>query len=275
MPLLRQLPPDLHVVAVNLQGRGLGEQRSVGATQHAVADRVELFMSAIQLEHPVLAGHSHGGTLALRLAAEHPDDFAGLVLLAPAHPFSHHATGTVRFWGTVPGFLLAHSLRIMPRWMLMVAMRRMAGPDSLPGPELLEPYRNNLRERGTVNYLRRLLTTWHDDMVGLRDLLAAPLATPALLIWGDHDSAVPHSTAEDLRTHLSDSKLCIVRGCGHNPAEDRPEACADLIVSWMRERGWMLQDAGESENSSVSQSSIAERMRASLEPGESGVPLKK
>jgi magnesium chelatase accessory protein len=267
-PLLAELPVEMHVIALNLQGCGRREQQYVGSRQHDVAERVELFMAVRRLVRPILVGHSHGGTVALRLAAEHPEDLSGLVLLAPAHPFSHHATRIVRFWGTVPGFLLAHSLRVMPQWMLMTAMRRMAGPARPPTPELLAPYRSNLRDRGTVNYLRRLLATWREDMLELRDLLAVPLATPVLLIWGDHDTAVPAETAAALREHMVESELCVVHGSGHNTAEECPERCAEVILRWMGEHGWTNQAGGGSANSSASQERRAAFMRPSFESGD-------
>ena len=119
-----------------------------------------------------------------------------------------------------------------PAWMQMFGLRRMAGPESWDTRERLVPYRENLRTRGTIPFLLRLLRTWHSDMRELRHLLEAPFRVPTLLIWGDHDRAVPAGTAGDLRKHLRAAKLEILAGVGHRPAEERPDLCARLIEDW-------------------------------------------
>jgi magnesium chelatase accessory protein len=109
----------------------------------------------------------------------------------------------------------------------------MAGPKSWDAPERLMPYRENLRTRGTVPHLLKLLRTWHTDMKELRDLLECPFRTPTMLIWGDHDRAVPVSTAESLQRRLLESELRAFEGVGHRPAEERPKLTAAVIEEWL------------------------------------------
>ena len=108
----------------------------------------------------------------------------------------------------------------------------MAGPQSWDSPERLLPYRENLRTRGTIGHLLRLLQTWHSDMRELRHLLEAPFRLPTLLIWGDHDRAVPLGTAGARQRRLRRSELRGLAGVGHRPAEERAEVCAALIEEW-------------------------------------------
>lgn len=233
VPLLEALPADRHAVAIDLPGAGGSERnRRLSATLSSASVCVGEIVAALNLHRPVLVGHSHGGAVGLHLAASEPGMLRSLVLLAPAHPYFGHADQIIRFYLSPLGMAFAHTIPWYPQWLQMVGLRRMAGPQSWDTPERLLPYRENLRTRGTIGHLLRLLQTWHSDMRELRQLLLAPFRLPTLLIWGDHDRAVPLSTASALQAHLRRSELQVLPGVGHRPAEERAELCAELIEEW-------------------------------------------
>ncbi len=233
VPLMKSLPPELHVIAVDLPGAGESD-RDAQVSSHLsfISQCVSEVLDALELKTPMLVGHSHGGAVALHLAASKPERVSALALLAPAHPYFQHADQLIAFYLSPLGRAFAHTMPWYPAWMQMLGLRSMAGPQSWDGPERLAPYRENLRMQGTVPFLLRLLRTWHSDMRELRCLLEAPFRLPTLLIWGDHDRAVPASTAADLQERLRASELTILAGVGHRPAEERPALCAGLIEDW-------------------------------------------
>lgn len=232
-PMLEALPVHRHVVAVDLPGAG-ASQRDPGfsAALGSVSRTVGEILDALGLDRPVVVGHSHGGAVALHLAASQAGRMRSLVLLAPAHPYFRDADQLIRFYLSPLGRIFAHTMPWYPEWVHMIGLRQMAGPESRDTPATLAPYRENLRTRGTIGYLLRLLRTWHADMEELGELLQTPLRLPTLLVWGDHDGAVPVRTAASLRRHLACSELQVLRGVGHRPAEERPEICAALIEEW-------------------------------------------
>lgn len=232
-PLLEALPPDRHAIAIDLPGAGGSERnRRLRPTLASASRCVAEILRALALDRPVLAGHSHGGAVGLHLAASEPGLLRSLVLLAPAHPYFGHADQIIRFYLSPLGVAFAHTLPWYPQWLQMVGLRRMAGPQSWDTPERLRPYRENLRTRGTIGHLLRLLRTWHADMRELRHLLDAPFRLPTLLLWGDHDRAVPLATAADLQRRLRRSELFVLEGVGHRPAEERAAICAEKIEDW-------------------------------------------
>lgn len=232
-PLLQHLPQGRHAVAIDLPGAGRSERnRRLSPALSSVSACVGELLDALQLHQPVLVGHSHGGAVGLHLAAAEPGRLRSLILLAPAHPYFRHADQIIRFYLSPVGMAFAHTMPWYPRWMQMMGLRRMAGPQSWDDPERLTPYRENLRTRGTIGHLLRLLQIWHSDMRELRHLLEAPFRLPTLMIWGDHDRAVPLSTAGPLRRRLRRSELQILDGVGHRPAEERPAVCAALMEDW-------------------------------------------
>ncbi len=232
-PLLEALPADRHAVAIDLPGAGGSERnRRLSATLASASRCVGEIVGAMGLDRPVLVGHSHGGAVSLHLAASEPQLVRSLVLLAPAHPYFRHADQIIRFYLSPLGMAFAHTIPWYPQWLQMIGLRQMAGPQSRDTPERLVPYRENLRTRGTIGHLLRLLQTWHADMRELRHLLEAPFRMPTLLIWGDHDRAVPISTAGSLKRRLRRSELQVLAGVGHRPAEEQAEVCAELIEDW-------------------------------------------
>jgi magnesium chelatase accessory protein len=268
VPLIEELDPDLHIVALDLPGAGQSERRDdIDASLRTTSEQVRRFLKAIDLHKPVVLGHSHGGAVALNLAAHHHDILQSLVLLAPAHPYFDEGDPLIRFYLSLPGRIFAYTMPWFPEWLQMVGLRRMAGPQSWDTPERLKPYRDNLRTPGTMSHLLRLLRTWHKDMSGLRRALRRLLGTPSLIVWGDCDRAVPLHSAAELRAHLLHSELITIPGVGHRPAEERPTLVAEFVHTWL-EKAITAPSVRYSANVSASQSRTAALITPSFESGD-------
>ena len=267
-PLLDALHPDLHVIALDLPGAGQSERREdIDASLRITSEHVRRFLAAVQLHKPMVLGHSHGGAVALSLAARHRDAVHALILLAPAHPYFKEGDPLIRFYLSRPGQVFAHIMPWFPEWVQMIALRRMAGPQSSDTPQRLKPYRDNLRTPGTVLHLLRLLRTWHQDMSGLRRAMRRKLLAPALILWGDCDRAVPIHSAPKLLTHLRHSEFIILPGIGHRPAEETPQLVAELVHIWL-DKTLPVPSMRYSANSSDSQALITPPITPSFEPGD-------
>lgn len=274
IPMMASFRDGLHIIALDFPGSGRSERRrDIVATLAATATLTGHLIEALGLDRPCLLGHSHGGAVALQLAATQPNLLRSLTLLAPAHPYFDEGDPIIRFYLTLPGRLFAYTLPWYPRWMQMMGLRRMAGPKSWDTPAKLKPYRENLQTRGTMSHLLRLLTTWHQDMSALHKLLRNPLTTPALLIWGDSDRAVPPLSVHELRAHIRYSELHILRGVGHRPAEEAPQKTAALIEEWLDRPLSRIETYKP--NSSASQDRIAAFKPSNFGIGEPGIPAKK
>jgi pimeloyl-ACP methyl ester carboxylesterase len=292
-PLMDAFGDDYHIVALDLPGSGLSERStSVDPGLAATAALVARFLEALQLQHPIVLGHSHGGAVALHLAASRPELLGSMVLFAPAHPYFRESDPVIRFYLSLPGRLIAYSMPWFPQWLQMMGLRRMAGPQSWDTPERLKPYRENLRMPGTVEHLLRLLRGWKSDMEELRGLLRAPLPTPVKLVWGDSDRAVPFRSSTELRKHLVVSEFQVLAGVGHRPAEEQPQLVARIVADWIERLSPSLEhednsipefttvyapgpSAGVSPNSLAIQDRMAAFITSSFEFGESAMPAKK
>jgi pyruvate dehydrogenase E2 component (dihydrolipoamide acetyltransferase) len=72
------------VVALDLPGHGESAITLPGTTVEALAGFVAAFLNQLGIGRCHLAGHSLGAAVAAQLALDHPDQVAGLVLIAPA-----------------------------------------------------------------------------------------------------------------------------------------------------------------------------------------------
>jgi pimeloyl-ACP methyl ester carboxylesterase len=73
------------VVAIDLPGYGKSEKpASFPYTMEAMADAVRELLAALEVEHPVVVGHSMGGQTALSWAIRYPTEPRALVLTSPA-----------------------------------------------------------------------------------------------------------------------------------------------------------------------------------------------
>lgn len=265
VPLMQELRADLHVVALDLPGAGQSERREdIDASLYITAKLVGRVLAGLNLEKPIVLGHSHGGAVAMSLAAHRRDGLRSLVLLAPAHPYFDEGDPLIRFYLSLPGRLFAYAMPWFPEWMQMVGLRRMAGPQSRDTVERLRPYRDNLQTPGTVLHLLRLLRTWHKDMSGLRRALRRHLSTPSLILWGDCDRAVPLHSAAKLRAHLLHSELITLPGIGHRAAEESPQLVAESIHMWIERDGFDRY----SPNSSATHARIAPLITPSFDSGD-------
>ena len=75
---------DQRVVTVDLRGHGRSDKPRQAYTIPAFAEDLAWVCRERDLEPPVVIGHSMGGAIALELAAEAPEQLAGIVLLDTA-----------------------------------------------------------------------------------------------------------------------------------------------------------------------------------------------
>lgn len=233
--LIAGLSADRRIVAIDLlSAQPTDEEKKLDVHQASLTGLIQDFMKALCLVQPVLIGHSHGGVLAMRLAATTPADIRGLVLLSPAHPFGGYRSSVVNFYLRQPGRMLALSIPLAPNWMILRAYNEAAGSKSRIRMRHLRPHLRVLRNRNTLRRVLEILKTWDEDMDGLRDVLTkAAIAIPTLIIWGDEDAVVPISSAAELEEHLAVSERVTLAGMGHLLAEEAPEECARSIGEWL------------------------------------------
>jgi pimeloyl-ACP methyl ester carboxylesterase len=83
-------------VALDLRGHGESDKPDEDYGIPTFVDDVAWLIGELNLDKPVVVGHSMGGTIALNLARRHPDLLKAVILVdSPIHPFPEATRGLV------------------------------------------------------------------------------------------------------------------------------------------------------------------------------------
>lgn len=231
---IRFLSRHSSVYAVDLFNMGESERvPGLDAGLEATADRLAACMDALGLAEADIAGHSHGGAVAMMFAARHPDRVRRLILFAPANPFCNLGHQLVRFYQTRFGIWLARQIPVLPRMLKATALSHMYGDPSRVSAGSLEGYIEGLHIPGTMDHILQIVERWFVDMGLLRSVLPGLTAKPTLLIWGDRDRAVGLPSGRELQRTLPKSSLLVIPGAGHIAFEEMPDICNRAMRDWL------------------------------------------
>jgi pimeloyl-ACP methyl ester carboxylesterase len=75
------LQEQLHVLALDQRGHGSSAKTDGGYDFPTVARDIAGFIETLNLQTPILVGHSWGGNVAMQVAADYPDLLSGLVCI--------------------------------------------------------------------------------------------------------------------------------------------------------------------------------------------------
>jgi pimeloyl-ACP methyl ester carboxylesterase len=233
------LAEESTIYAIDALGIGESERvPGIDASLEAQADRVVQFMDQSAIPSADFLATSHGGAVALVLAARYPARVKRLVLHAPANPFSHLGDPLINFYLSGLGTWFAHRIASLPEPMQALALGRMYGDPTKLRDGSLGKYIGSLRVPGTVPYVLSMLRTWSLDMNKLEVELKQLRHIPALLVWGDRDRAVSMESGQQLQRCFDRAEFVVLPGTGHLPFEECPEALARIVNAFLvRMRG--------------------------------------
>jgi pimeloyl-ACP methyl ester carboxylesterase len=228
--LLPEVAARFRVLVLDLPGHAGSAPlpRGAGVTDFAAvaADLLE----AEDVPGALVAGHSFGGLVALRLAHRRPELVRGLLLAAPAGIGS----GT-RFAEAV---VLANASVRPGRWVAPLRFRyaqRAWYRRAVFRPWFVSDA--DALSAGATHGLLAGLGEHVDLKVAGRAMIADDprvdldaVRCPVMLLWGARDAQLPLDDAFEYARRLR-AKLRLVADCGHLVLVERPEACLDALES--------------------------------------------
>jgi pimeloyl-ACP methyl ester carboxylesterase len=195
------------------------------------AQMLHTALKDLNVEQPILVGHSWGGALALSYALEFQEDVAGLVLLAPA---VYESDDGVSFLTKLPALPVVGDLinflftPLLGASVVRGDLQKAFSPDPVP-----------------KHYLRHVLTEWTrpkkvkwysiDDALLNTSLPKftprySEIRVPVAIVTGDADLIVPaKENAHRLYEALPKSHLTVLPDTGHQVPFTRPDAVIDAI----------------------------------------------
>jgi pimeloyl-ACP methyl ester carboxylesterase len=245
------------VYAIDNLGAGLSTaSEDMDCTVRATAERVLQFADALGIKDFDLLGTSHGGAVAIMVAAicaernlvglnnvernyvERNDSrLRRLVLVAPVNPWSPHGKRLAPFLGSSFGSMLFRNTIARWRPLDYLWLRRMFGDGSRIPPDSLEGYRIPVVKNRSLAHGSLVVRNWTADLAELETSLPKIRDYPTLLLWGTKDSAVHFQSAEPLRRNFRDARLVALEGIGHLPYEEAPEDFNRALIEFLTAHG--------------------------------------
>lgn len=222
-PVLQQLPPSMRVIAVSQRGHGDSDRPATGYRVEDFAADVVPLLDALGIERAVVAGHSGSCLVARRVALDHPERVAGLVLEASPTTLRGDA-GLERFVEfVVSGLKDPIDPAFARSFVSDTSSDELASDvlDQLAGELLKVP------ARVWKEMFAGLLA--YDDVAELERI-----AAPTLLVWGDADRLVGRDMQEMLVERIRGAELLVYHGVGHTPRWEDPTRFAGDIATLRR-----------------------------------------
>jgi 3-oxoadipate enol-lactonase len=223
--VIAHLPAGLKILRYDMRGHGLSDAPAGEYFMgDLVADAAGL-MAALGFRDAVFVGLSIGGVVAQGLAAERPDLVRAAVLSNTAAKI-----GTEQAWNDRIATVRANGIEsiadnVMELWFSKAFHASRA--DELAG------WRHMLTRTPLAGYLGCCAAIAHTD---LRDSTPA-IRQPVLAIGGDADGSTPPDLVRETAATIPGARFELIRGAGHIPCVEQPEAMAALLTTFLRENG--------------------------------------
>lgn len=223
-PIMPLLPQGLRVVRYDKRGHGLSDlpEGDWGMAEH-VADAAGL-MDHLGLKNAVICGLSVGGMIAQGIAAERPDLVAAIILCDTGAKLGAPEMWEERIRTTLDHGIASMADAVMERW-FTAAFR--ANNPAFPA------YRNMLCRTTAGGYAGTCGAIRDTDLMES----TSRLRMPCLAICGDQDLATPPDLVRETAALVPGSRFELIRGAGHIPCVEQPEATAALISGFLSEIG--------------------------------------
>jgi 3-oxoadipate enol-lactonase len=187
-----------------------------------VADIARL-MDQLDLRNAIFVGLSIGGVVAQGLTAERSELVRAAVLCDTAAKIGTEATWRDRMAQVRTGGIDAIADGVMEKWFTKAFHSERA--------EELAAWRHMLVRTPVDGYVGCCAAMAGTD---LRDSTAA-LRLPVLALVGDADGSTPPDLVRETAESIAGSRFEIIRGAGHIPCVEAPEATARLIGGFISE----------------------------------------
>ncbi len=220
--------PGYQLILVDL--RAAGKTREIEPEELSLkrwSDDLAGLLAALNVERPVLVGHSLGASIALRYALELPDDVRGLALIGADATLSNLAPRMLlsaeriesmgleawvqEYWSKNPPFSAASLERT---------------------PEILDEYRALVLGNDPVDYVRQCRA-----IAGAEDLSdrLGEIEQPALVLIGALDDRTLPQHGRELAARLGNARVVELPDVGHTLPLEAPAQVAAAVRAFLED----------------------------------------
>lgn len=236
--ILPRLAEHYRVAAFDLPGFGRSDPAPKGYSLLFFQDALLEFLDAIEMERPLVAGHSLGALIAHSTALRAPERFGRLALIAGGLAVRRQKLDLLSLAFLVPGLgeFLYQRLSKDPQAAYQSLQPYYAHLDGMPADErafLFERVNQRVtsakQQRAFLGTLRSMAGWITAQQKGLGERLGG-FTLPTTIVWGQADRVNPAVNGEYLAQLQPSARLVLIPGAGHNLQQENPqELLAQLL----------------------------------------------
>ena len=234
-PLFEVFDQNYRLISYDHPGHGLtGPNPEHDYTYQGFAKALDLVVSELNLEQFILVGHSLGGWISWRYAAEHPESVTSLVLISASGmpdllaDQNRDISFALRVSQSAAGRKLPEY--IMPRSMVANSSYKAMYDDELVTDEVIDLFWELMRYPG--NRQAFTIRNAQDRDEHLADT-AKSIQAPTLLIWGEQDTFVPPSSTKAFSDRIGNTETVLLPNVGHFSMFEAPKKTAQAIEAFL------------------------------------------
>ena len=235
-----------HVVAVDLIGFGYSDKPVwFDYKITSQARMISRFMDRLGIGRAVIVGSSYGGAVALTLALDYSERVEKLVLVDAVindEPKNHPIMKLARIPGV--GEVLTPFL-IDSKAFMKIRMQGTLAPANhhLITKDRIDSIIRPLHAKDGHNAVLQAGRNWDANRIE-EDLHL--INQPTLIIWGEEDTVIPIKNGETLYNSILNSRLVVLKNCGHVPMEEKSDLFVSLVSGFSHDRKGRIE-AGDNE----------------------------
>lgn len=217
-----------HIIAIDLPGHGESvSKKTLGYTITDQTERLSLFLEAKKIKQFYLLGHSMGGAIALRYAANHKNNLKALILIDSMGMQQTKSDGVMLVEKSDKNPLYDVCTEERLDTLLNYSMHK---PPYIP--DIIKDAL--LQDKCARRDLEKVI---YEDMykdVNLSDVVNS-IDVPTLILWGEKDRMTHVDDAALLHRTIKGSHLVIFKETGHAPIMEDPEQIANEISKFIKQ----------------------------------------
>ena len=199
---------DNDVIIIDLPGHGKSEEPKEVWELKDFVEMIHELLKTLNIQNPILIGHSFGGKLSLLYASMYP--VKKLILFGS--PFK---------------------VKKNPNSLKVKTLKKLK---TLPGlkniAEIMKKHMGSTDYRNASPMMRDILVKHVNTDITEN---VKKITCPTIIIWGTNDAAVPITDAYDLEKLIKDSAVIPYEGCTHYAYLERLNQTVSIIQNFIKE----------------------------------------
>lgn len=187
-PVGDKLQKNNRIIIVDLPGFGETEEPKDIWTMYDYADCIKEFLDNLNIDNPIMVGHSFGGKISLIYASKYKTE----KLILFGSPFKKEIKK------------LSMKTRILKKLKTVPIINNLEG--------FAKKHIGSRDYKNASEFMRKILVE-HVNLDITEEV--KKIKCPTLIIWGTNDAEVPIEEAYELETLISDSAVIPYEGCTH------------------------------------------------------------